>query len=78
MKQIFEAQTIIEAHIVAGLLEQYDIQCYISGQFLQGAIGELPVGDFAKLSVANENVPAAEKLIADYEAGFFSIDADEN
>jgi hypothetical protein len=77
MKQIFDAHTIIEAHIVAGLLEQHGIQCHISGQFLQGAIGELPAGDFAQLSVEDEDEDAAKKIIADYEAGLFNItDAD--
>lgn len=73
MKQVYAAHTILEAHIVAGLLEQHEIHCHISGHFLQGAIGELPAGDFATISVADEDVAVAEKMISDYEAGLFKL-----
>lgn len=71
MKQIFSAYTIIEAHIVAGLLEQHGIDCHVSGHYLQGAVGELPAGDFAHITVEEADIERAEKLIKDYESGVF-------
>ncbi|HDY84470.1 MAG TPA: pyridoxal-phosphate dependent enzyme, partial [Methylophaga sp.] len=44
---IFRANNILEAHIVAGLLRSRDIDCFVGGHYLQGAVGDLPSTDFA-------------------------------
>lgn len=72
MQLIFRASNILEAHIVAGLLDAHVIEAHVAGHYLQGAVGELPASDFAHVLVSDENVEAAEKLITDYEAGKFA------
>lgn len=72
MQLIFRGANILEAHIVAGLLEAHQIETYVGGHYLQGAVGDLPASDFAHVFVSDEDVDAAKKLIADYEAGEFS------
>ena len=70
MKLIFRGSNILEAHIVAGLLD--GIESHVAGHYLQGAVGDLPASDFAHVMVNNDDVEAAEKLILDYEAGKFA------
>lgn len=72
MQLIFRGSNILEAHIVAGLLDAHGIEAHVAGHYLQGAVGELPAGDFAHVFVCDENVEVAEKLISDYEADKFA------
>ncbi|MDO8825072.1 DUF2007 domain-containing protein [Methylophaga sp.] len=72
MQLIFRGANILEAHIVAGLLEAHEMETYVGGHYLQGAVGDLPASDFAHVFVNDDDVDAAEKLIADYEAGKFA------
>lgn len=72
MQLIFRASNILEAHIVAGLLDAHGLATHVGGHYLQGAVGDLPASDFAHVFVHDEDVEAAEKLITDYENGKFS------
>lgn len=72
MQLIFRGSNILEAHIVAGLLDNHGIETYVGGHYLQGAVGDLPASDFAHVFVNDDDVAAAEKLITDYDAGKFS------
>lgn len=76
MQLIFRGSNILEAHIVAGLLNTHSIETYVGGHYLQGAVGDLPASDFAHVFVSDDDVAAAEKLIKDYEAGKFSTTDD--
>lgn len=72
MKLIFRATNILEAHIVAGLLDAHGINSHVGGHYLQGAVGDLPASDFAHVFVEDEQAAAAKKLVSDYEAGKFA------
>lgn len=65
---IYKAQDIIEAHIVAGLLNAEGIESHVSGHYLQGGIGELAVAGFANVHVLDEDVLQAKQVIAEYES----------
>lgn len=66
MQKVFTARDITEAHIIKGLLESHDIPAQVDGAYLQGAFGELPVVDLITVSVANEQVTHAQRLIEAY------------
>ncbi|HFD12961.1 MAG TPA: DUF2007 domain-containing protein [Crenotrichaceae bacterium] len=66
MQQIYEADTIVDASIVKGLLEQVGIQVYFSGYYLQGGIGELPASGMTSLWVDDKQVAFARQAIAEY------------
>lgn len=68
MKIVFKAGNIIEAHIVAGMLNACDIQTYVGGHFLQGAVGDLCPSGFANVFVAPDDFNLACTLVAEYEA----------
>jgi len=67
MKIIYKARDIIEAHIVAGMLNANGIETYVGGYYLQGGVGDVAVSDFANVQVADNDVALALPLIADYE-----------
>lgn len=67
MKLVYRASNIIEANIVAGMLQSNGIDTHVSGYYLQGGIGELAAQDFANVHVADEDVARAKELIMAYE-----------
>ncbi|MDH5425020.1 MAG: DUF2007 domain-containing protein [Gammaproteobacteria bacterium] len=67
MVLIYRAQDIIEAHIVAGLLNAEGIESHVSGHYLQGGIGEISVAGFANVHVPDDELEKAQQVIANYE-----------
>lgn len=67
MKLIYRAGDIIEAHIIAGLLEADGIEAHVSGHYLQGAVGELAPGSFSNIHIADEDIEKATLVIEEYE-----------
>lgn len=68
MTQVYQAGTLVEAQLVADELTQAGIDCVVTGQFLSGAIGELPPTDVlgVKIQDAAEE-QRARRLIAEWE-----------
>lgn len=69
MVRIYEAGNATEAHIVRGLLESRGIQAQVEGEYLQGAMGELPAAGLVAVSVEEDDVANALKLIEEYDQG---------
>lgn len=69
MKVIYRAQDIVEAHILAGLLQSRGVEAFVGGHYLQGGIGELAALDSATLSVEDRYEENARAIIAEYERG---------
>ena len=67
MKIIYKAKDIIEAHIVAGMLNANGIETHVGGYYLQGGVGDVAVFDFANVQVADGDIAAALPMIAEYE-----------
>lgn len=63
MKTIFEAANTVEAHMILHLLEQQGISGRIEGEFLQGAIGELPAAGMIRVLVSDEDYDAARAIV---------------
>jgi hypothetical protein len=68
VKIIYKASDTIEAHIVAGMLNANGIRAYVGGHYLQGGIGDLAAMEFANVSVADEDVEPALRVVRDYES----------
>lgn len=66
MQHIYQAQNIIDASIVRGLLEQGGIEVYMSGYYLQGGVGDLPAAGTILLWVDDNQVELGRQLIAEY------------
>lgn len=67
MKIVYRANDIIEAQIVAGMLRANNIETYVGGYYLQGAVGDLAARDFSTLSVDEADEEAALAIVKDYE-----------
>jgi len=68
MKTIFQADDVLEAHIVCGMLNAEGIEAEVAGQYQQGAVGGLAPRDFARVQLLDErDEPRARELIRDYE-----------
>lgn len=68
MKSVFDASSNIEAHLVMHQLQQAGIKAAIEGEYLQGAVGELPAAGNVRVLVPEKDVDAAREVIADWES----------
>ena len=68
MKQAYQAANPVDAQLVVDLLASEGIATFIQGQYLSGAIGELPAGELLRVWVADEHVDRARAVIASREA----------
>ncbi len=60
---IYRAANIADAHLIRQMLEAEGIYAFIQGEYLQGAVGELPANTEILLHVADENAEAARVVI---------------
>lgn len=59
MKIVYRAENIIDAHLVKGALAQEGIVAFVNGEYLTGAVGELPVWNLVSVMVADQDVERA-------------------
>jgi len=70
MKQVYIAQDPPDAHLLAGILEQYGISCEIRGEELWGARGALPISQDTLPTIwihDDDRIEEAKKLVQQYE-----------
>jgi hypothetical protein len=77
MISVFRGSDYIEAQLLTGLLRQAGIDVFLQGALLQGGLGELPAMGHLSLLVDEQDLTAAEILIAAYERGELAIDEDD-
>jgi hypothetical protein len=68
MKIVYRAGTIIDAHLVKGVLAQEGIPAFISGEHLTGGVGELPACNLVTVMVADIDIERAAPIIAALDA----------
>lgn len=64
LRVVYEAENVIDAHLVKGMLENDGIPAYVRGEHLTGALGELPVMGLVAVCVADADWPEACQVIA--------------
>ncbi|WAJ70287.1 DUF2007 domain-containing protein [Catenovulum adriaticum] len=65
---IYQASNNIQAHCLKGMLEQTGIAVTLTGEALQGAVGELPAtGLTVDLYIHHTHLAKAKKLIQAFE-----------
>lgn len=67
MQHVYTSSNPVEAHMIVHMLEQEGIKAFLHGEYLQGAIGELPANDFIKILVIDDDYENARTLIAEWE-----------
>jgi hypothetical protein len=66
VKTLLYAQDLIEAQLIKNLLQSEGIESMILGEFLQGAIGELPPSGLIRVNVEDDIYEQALRLVEDY------------
>ena len=62
MRIVYRAQSLIDAHLVKDALEREEIPAFISGEYLTGAVGQLPAIDYVAVMVPEASAAIAEEL----------------
>jgi hypothetical protein len=68
MRIVYRAENIIDAHLVRHVLEQHGILAHVSGEYLIGALGDLPMQGLVNVLVAEHDVEEASRLAAAVDA----------
>jgi len=72
MKTVLHALNSLEAHMIKGLLESEGIAANILGEYLQGAMGELPAHGLIRVVVNEEDFQLATDIIDDWRIAKFN------
>lgn len=70
MQCVYRPLDMTEATLLKCMLADHHITCHISGQYLQGAVGDLPAHDLLALWLADEDAQRASQLINDYMSAY--------
>jgi ribosomal protein L10 len=68
MRIAYHAESLIDAHLVKDALERAEIPAFIAGEFLTGAVGQLPARDFLAVMVPEVAAEAAEGIVRAIDA----------
>jgi Putative prokaryotic signal transducing protein len=67
MRIAYRAETLIDAHLVKDALERAEIPAFVSGEYLTGAVGQLPAIDYVVVLVPEASLAAAEQVVREVE-----------
>jgi hypothetical protein len=68
LRTVFIANSVVQGHLVAGVLEAAGIPVYIKGEMLQGAVGELAADvSQVEVQVPFERMDFARELASRFE-----------
>jgi hypothetical protein len=67
MRIAYRAESLIDAHLVKDALERADIPAFVSGEYLTGAVGQLPALDYVAVLVPETSLAAAEQVVREVE-----------
>ena len=76
--EIFSATSTTEAHLLKGLLAQHGIEAEVTGHYLQGAFGELPVTNMIQILVDSNDEQRARDIIDRYDRGEYAIEEESD
>jgi len=66
-EKVYECTFAFEAHMICDLLARAGISSRVDGEFLAGAIGELPLGSAIKVRVDPSRAAEAREVIDEWE-----------
>ena len=68
VKIVYRAENIIDANLVKAALAEAGIRAFVSGEYLTGAIGQLPAWDLVTVMVAQADVERAAQIAESIDA----------
>ena len=63
MRVLYDAENVLDAYLVRNVLEQAGLPCFIRGEHLSGAIGELPMQGLVQVCVPEPCWPEAQACL---------------
>lgn len=67
MHIVYRAENLFDAHLVKDALEHAEIPAFISGEYLTGAVGQLPAMDYIAVMVPESSVAVANGVVREVE-----------
>jgi hypothetical protein len=67
MQIVYRAANLADAHLLRQLMEAEGIPAFVQGEYLQGAVGELPANTEVLVHVPDEHVEAARAIVDDWD-----------
>lgn len=64
----YRAENLLDAHLVKDALDHAGIQAFVAGEYLTGAVGQLPAMDYVAVMVAPSQATEAGVVVARVEA----------
>jgi hypothetical protein len=74
MRAVYQAENILDAHLVRGALEAHGLRAFVTGEYLTGAAGQLPAAGLVAVLVDDADVAQAEGIVAELAR---PVEADE-
>lgn len=68
MRVVYQAENIVDAHLVKNALDHAGIRAFVAGEYLTGALGELPVMGLVAVMVDDADVEAARSIAEEIDA----------
>ncbi len=68
MHTIYRAGNLFDAHLVKDALEAEGIPAFIAGEYLTGAIGQLPAMDYIAVMVPESSLATAHGIVEAVES----------
>lgn len=62
MQTIYRARNLFDAHLVKDALEAEGMPAFIAGEYLTGAVGQLPAMDYIAVMVPESTVAMAQAI----------------
>lgn len=68
MHTVYRAENLFDAHLVKDALEAEGIPAFIAGEYLTGAVGQLPAMDYIAVRVPESSLAVASGIVEAVEA----------
>ncbi len=68
MRPVYQAENLFDAHLVRGRLASEGVEAVVTGEYLAGAMGELPLAGLLAVWVEDDDLNAALELLAAWQA----------
>ena len=68
MHTVYRAENLFDAHLVKDALEAEGIPAFIAGEYLTGAVGQLPAMDYIAVMVPESSLATAQGIVHCVEA----------
>ncbi|MDC8011273.1 DUF2007 domain-containing protein [Tahibacter soli] len=78
MRIVYQAENIVDAHLVKNALEGAGIRAFVAGEYLTGGAGLLPAMDLVAVMVDDADIETAGPIVADIDAALRENRANPN